>query len=147
MATKIRYGSIDEVEQLTRDIPEFGDSYGYIDYLNRLDEKEHLILVAERDNQLVGFKVAYDEDRNGRDFYSWIGGVLPDHRRLKVASLLLSKMEMWCRLKGYERIYFKTYNMHSHMIIFALKHGFFLYDFQPDIEDRAFHKLYLEKHL
>ena len=56
-------------------IPEFNSPYKIEEYKKRCAGK-HLALIAEIDNQPVGFKVGYDRFNNG-SFYSWMSGVMP----------------------------------------------------------------------
>ena len=103
-------------------IPEFNSPYEIKEYKKRCAGK-HLALIAEIDNQPVGFKVGYDRFNNG-SFYSWIGGVLPDFRQKGVASLLADLQENWAIINGYNSILLKTRKKHKAMISFSLKRGF-----------------------
>jgi len=76
LAIKIRIGSLENCADLSFKIPEFNFPYEIKEYKKRCAGK-HLALIAEIDNQPVGFKVGYDRFNNG-SFYSWMGGVLPD---------------------------------------------------------------------
>ena len=103
-------------------IPEFNSPFEIKEYKKRCAGK-HLALIAEIDNQPVGFKVGYDRFNNG-SFYSWMGGVLPDFRQKGVASLLADLQENWAIINGYNSILLKTRKKHKAMISFSLKHGF-----------------------
>lgn len=67
---QVRQGTISEVVQLTRLIPEFENVYDQQEYGRRLDKCFHMILVAELDKEPVGFKVGYAMDQSV--FYSWM---------------------------------------------------------------------------
>ena len=56
----------------------------------------HLSLIAEIENQSVGFKIGYDRFKDG-SFYSWMGGVLPEFRKKGVASALADFQENWAK--------------------------------------------------
>lgn len=146
MEVLVRPGSIDEVITLQKLIPEFEDSYTKAEYANRLRGSEHLILIAEYEGQLTGFKVGYDRFLDGGVFYSWMGGVLPEHRGKGIARLLLKKMEVWCKLKGYEELKFKTMNRHRNMLKFAISQGFDVVDFEVD-RDPKLSRIYFQKKL
>ena len=129
----IREGSIDEVVTLSQMIPEFDNPYSSEEYLNRLNNKKHLIAVAELHNQLVGFKVGYEWTDNAT-FYSWMGGVLPEFRKMGVARNLAEFQEQYARRNGFERILMKTRNMHKNMLIFAIASGFNIIQVEPKSE-------------
>ncbi len=142
----VRSGSIEEVMAIQELIPEFDNPYSRSEYINRLSASEHVILVAECDGETVGFKVGYDRFLDGEVFYSWMGGVLPEHRGKGIARLLLQKMEIWCKLKGYEVLKFKTMNRHRNMLRFAINHHFDMVGFELN-KDPRLSKIYFEKKL
>ncbi|AGA78658.1 GNAT family N-acetyltransferase [Echinicola vietnamensis] len=120
----IRGGTIAEVLSLSVAIPEFEQPYGDEAYAERLKSNPHLILVAEYGGKLVGFKVGYATDE--KTFYSWMGGVLPAFRRNGIAGILAEVQTDWAKKSGYQKLVFKTRNIHSDMIRFGLKRGFMI---------------------
>lgn len=130
MGVVVRFGTIDEVIAIQELIPEFEDPYSRAEYNNRLRASAHVILIAESDGENVGFKVGYDRFLDGEVFYSWMGAVLPGHREKGIARLLLQKMEVWCKLKGYQILKFKTMNRHRNMLKFAINEGFDVVGFE-----------------
>ncbi len=81
----------------------------------------HLV-TALVDNQVVGFKLGYEHD--SQEFYSWLGGVVPEFRGIGIASDLMNSQHDWCRKQGYKRVQTKTQNRFREMFILNLKHGF-----------------------
>ncbi|MBK8202802.1 MAG: GNAT family N-acetyltransferase [Bdellovibrionales bacterium] len=81
----------------------------------------HLV-TALVDNQAVGFKLGYEQD--SQEFYSWLGGVVPEFRGIGIASDLMKSQHDWCRKQGYKRVQTKTQNHFREMFILNLKHGF-----------------------
>ncbi len=142
---KIRTGTIDEVIRLTQLLPEFDQPYRKEIYEERLQGVAHLILVAQIKEEVVACKLGYERTQDG-SFYSWIGGVLPGFRRRGLARKLAEAQEEWARAQAYEYIRFKTRNRHSEMLLFALRRGFYLIDFEP-YEDIAESRIWLEKKL
>ncbi|MFK7908270.1 MAG: GNAT family N-acetyltransferase [Chitinophagales bacterium] len=140
----IRKGSILEATTITHQIPEFGKAYMTAEYVKRLDSVTHLILIAEIEGEIVGFKVGYEREQDG-SFYSWMGGVLPAHRRKGVASLLAGRQEQWALLKGYQSVRFKTHNQHQGMLLCSIKRGFKIVDFdaRATVDEN---RIILEKH-
>lgn len=145
MKIEVRTGNIEEVIALSREIPEFVAPYSENEYHKRL-RATHIILVAEVLGVPIGFKVGYDRFENGRIFYSWLGGVHPSYRSMGVAKLLLDKMEVWCKLKGFLYLQFATLNRHRAMMHFAVDRGFNVVDFKPDdVIDNS--RIYFQKKL
>ncbi len=118
---EIAQGDIETVVALSQQIPEFINPHGAAEYYKRLTGVPHLILIAFVENQSVGFKVGYEREGN---FYSWMGGILADFRRLGIAQALADVQETWAKEHGYPAITFKTRNSHKSMLLFALKNGF-----------------------
>lgn len=122
----IREGTIAECIEISEKIPEFSSgNYDEASYLQRLSNTQNLILVAEKDQQVVGFKVGYDRHRDG-SFYSWLGGVLPESRKDGIAAQLADEQEKWVSEQGFRSITLKTRNRFRAMLIFALKNGFLI---------------------
>jgi GNAT superfamily N-acetyltransferase len=101
------------------------------------------LLIAYAENQPVGFKLGYEE--NSHDFYSWLGGVLPDFRGLEIAADLMKHQHEWCKKQGYARIKTRTQNRFREMLILNLKHGFEVIGFHDS--DEGGPKIVLEKNL
>ncbi|HUU82553.1 MAG TPA: GNAT family N-acetyltransferase [Phycisphaerae bacterium] len=92
-----------------------------------LDRRLHyrhnaLIMVAHLDNKPVGFSCGYE--LRPSTYYSWLYGVLPDARRLGVASQLMAAEHAWARQKGYEMARFECYNQHRPMLLLAIHTGY-----------------------
>jgi len=141
---QVKKDNIETVVQLSQQIPEFDQPPGVERYQERLNGVPHLILVAYDQKTPIGFKVGYE--RVGIGFYSWMGAVLPNYRRLGVAQLLADEMECWAKQKGYDKITFKTRNQHKGMLIFALKNGFSIVGFKEK-ETLAANRILLSKAL
>ncbi len=129
---EVREGSIEELVRVSGQIPEFKEPYEAAEYRKRLTGANHLILVAYKEDQPVGFKVGYERDADG-SFYSWMGAVLPSFRRLHIAQRLAERQEIWAVEQGYTSIRCKTRNHLKAMQRFALGNGFDI----THLEDRA----------
>ena len=103
----------------------------------------HLSLIAEIENQSVGFKIGYDRFKDG-SFYSWMGGVLPEFRKKGVASALADFQENWAKGNGYNSIILKTRKKHRVMIAFSMNRGFTITEkIQMDSEEET--RIWMEK--
>jgi ribosomal protein S18 acetylase RimI-like enzyme len=109
---------------LSSKIPEFNSPYKIEEYKKRCAGK-YLALIAEIDNQSVGFKIGYDRLNDG-SFYSWMGGVLPKFRRMGVAYSLANFQEKWAVENGFSSILLKTRQKHDEMIAFSFNRGFII---------------------
>jgi ribosomal protein S18 acetylase RimI-like enzyme len=145
MTCEVRFGTVEEVVALSKQIPEFDNPHQEGEYRKGLDGKKHLILVAYMEGQLVGFKVGYDKENDG-SFYSWMGGVLPANRQQHVAQQLASVQEAWAKQNGYHRIRCKTRNRHKAMLMFALRNSFQIIAIEPK-ETIAEYRILLQKDL
>lgn len=119
----IRQASPAELLWVHDRIPEFPGKVTLDFYTDRLKDRVYLALVAEKDGELLGFKVGYQDDMLDT-FYSWMGGVRPEFRKHAIAGALAEYQENWVREKGFKRVYFKTRNRFPAMICFGLKRGF-----------------------
>jgi predicted GNAT superfamily acetyltransferase len=95
----------------------FADSIG-----NRLAGRNHLILVARFESKPVGFKVGYE--LSDGQFYSWLGGVIPEHRQMKVASQLRQLQESWAVENGFNSINVKSMNQFPAMLQMLIGSGY-----------------------
>jgi len=133
---EIHQGTIEEVVELSDLIPEFHEPHRAPEYKKRLTGVPHLILIAKINEKSAGFKVGYERDNY---FYSWMGGVLPEFRGNGVAKALLIEMENWAKTQNYPHLTFKTSNKMRSMLLFGLRYGFDIIDFEkrePDSESR-----------
>ncbi len=124
---RIREASLSEILYVHKLIPEFSGTYPPGFYENRLRHRIHLALVAEKGEELLGFKVGYQSD-TPEVFYSWMGGVRPEFRRNGIADALADYQESWMKGKGFKSVFFKTRNRFPAMIAFGLRRGFKIVD-------------------
>lgn len=119
--------------EVLRQLPEFDPLLDNDYYIEKVKSREHLILIAKVNSSVIGCKVGYDKFKDG-SFYSWLGGVIPSARKAGIAKLLADHQEQWAKSKGYNAIKFKTLNRHKHMLLFAIKNGFEIYNIKPKDE-------------
>ncbi len=88
MIFTIEQGSLDDVLAICRALPEFDKP---LTIATLEDKIRHcpapLILIAKANQQLAGFKLGYSLSES--KFYSWLGGVLPQYRRQRLAQALM----------------------------------------------------------
>ncbi len=86
------------------------------------NHSKYLLLTAWVEGQAVGFKLGYE--LNPREFYSWLGGIVPEYRGLGIAGDLMKAQHQWCKEQGYQKIQTKTQNRFREMLMLDLLHGF-----------------------
>jgi GNAT superfamily N-acetyltransferase len=121
----------------------FGDWDAKWFYSTFRNHTKFLLLTAFIDDKAVAFKLGYENDP--REFYSWLGGVIPDYRGLGIASDLMKHQHEWCRKQGYKKIQTKTLNSFRDMLILNLNHGFEVIGYHESSERGP--KIMLEKKL
>lgn len=130
MKIQIRQATVAELLWVHEHIPEFPGEVSLDFYTERLKHRLHLSLVAEKEGELLGFKAGYQSDTPDT-FYSWMGGVRPEFRRLGIAATLAEYQEIWAREQGFSSVFFKTRNRFPAMISFGLKRGFKIIEIIP----------------
>lgn len=141
---QITQGSIADAFDAYRRIPEFAPHLkpDRDEFERRLTGAAALILVAVDAGDCVGFKLGYDRYRDG-SFYSWLGGVVPDHRGRGVAGALLGEQEARVREAGYRRVYVKTRNRFTAMRVLLARSRYAIVAVDRDPASGAFDDLRL----
>ena len=124
MSIIVREGSLEEVVSVVEQISEFAKNESVASLAERLAGKKSLILVAEDDDVLLGFKIGYALDQ--RTFYSWFGGVSPLARNKGVAQAQLEAQEAWVQKQGYEQLKVKSRNQFPAMLRLLLRNGYLI---------------------
>ena len=144
MNWEIKEISIEAIHPLTHQIPEFINPYPLEEYYKRFLDTPHLCLAAFHSNQIMGFKIGYEREEGV--FYSWMGAVLPQYRKMQVAKQLAKHQEQWAKNAGYQKIKFKTRNKLRSMLLFAIKNDFNIIGVEPRDEIGEY-RIVLEKFL
>lgn len=110
-----------QIAELEAAIPEFDHPYALEALQERIAGRPYLALVARVQGQAVGYKLGYAH--RPQRFYSWLGGVLPTHRRQGVARALLRHQENWCA-ERYKAIEVRSQNRYRGMLMLLLSEGY-----------------------
>lgn len=94
------------------------------DYILADSKNRHNLygLIVYDDGKPVAYKVGYEA--SPKVFYSWLGGVLPNHRGQGIAKRLMQQQHEFARECGYKRVRTHTFNKFKTMIILNIKTGF-----------------------
>ena len=94
----------------------------------------YLSLVYCENGEDLGFKLGYAVD--DRQFYSWLGGVLPEGRGRGIAQALLEAQETWVAEQGFSEIRVKSMNRFPAMIRLLVRNGYFIDGVTPNADAR-----------
>ena len=114
-------GTIEEAYGVFIEVPELDRGLSLGEFKSKAPAGA-LVLLCRVEEKSVGFKIGYPISEN--EFYSWLGGVLPEYREQGVAQQLLDSQERWVRNQGYTKISVKSMNRYSSMIRFLVKNGY-----------------------
>lgn len=117
----IRPGSIAEAWHVLQAIPEFDQRRSLTQLQERLPASA-LVLIAEADGQPVGCKLGYAAEDGS--LYSWLGGVLPAHRKTGLAQRLLEAQEAWANAHGFAAVTVKSMNRYPAMLRLLIRNGY-----------------------
>ena len=93
------------------------------------------LFVAMLDDQHVGFTIGYE--LRPSTYYCWLCGVLPDARRLGVATQLIQAQQAFAVDHGYTMIRFECQNQHRPMLHLAITEGYDLVGIRWDTSSTA----------
>ena len=139
MVIDIKTGTLLEVSELITDIPELNHPSSPELLQERIKDSNSLILIASINNQAIGFKLGYE--LNSNNFYSWLGGVVPNYRQQGVAHTLRERQEEWARAKQYQCILVKSKNCFPNMLKMLISSGYQIcaYENKGNINDNKIH--------
>ncbi|MBZ0136550.1 MAG: GNAT family N-acetyltransferase [Planctomycetes bacterium] len=92
--------------------------------LGALNGREHLILGAYIGGVPVAYKLGYRTGNRRECFYSWLGGVHPNHRRKGLARVLTRIQHTWAAERGFTYMETHTWGDNPGMMILNLQEGF-----------------------
>ncbi len=145
IATKTQLTNADckLIAELMNEIPEFDVAASIAEIEQRLSNKAILLQLIKVEGEIAGFKLGYALTDN--IFYSWLGGILPDFRKLGLARKLLTAQEDWAKQQGYNTIEVKTRNCFPAMLNMLIGHRYQITTMEAHAEDSNQHRLYLQK--
>ncbi|WP_252015814.1 GNAT family N-acetyltransferase [Vibrio sp. SCSIO 43140] len=115
-------GTIDDALTVDDSIPEFVQKTPKEKLIERLKDKKHLVLIAAHNNKPIAYKIGYELSKS--EFYSWLGGVSIDYRKLGIATELREQQEAWALEQGYRAINVKSMNRFPAMLQLLLSSGY-----------------------
>jgi ribosomal protein S18 acetylase RimI-like enzyme len=135
-------GVISEIHEIQARI--FEHPFALEKIRERVSGKEAFLSIhTYSDRGIVGFKTGFSIGSGV--FYSWIGGVDPEHRRLGLGKRMMLLQHQELKALGFVKVQTKTQNRFRDMIILNLKSGFEIVD--TFVEDGKGFQIVLEKRL
>ena len=135
---EVREVPLEEAFGVHKKIPEFNPNPPNTlkEFQDKIENHNSLVLVGYVNNNPVGYCIGYDKFKDG-SFYSWMGGVIPEYRKLGVYLALRHFQETWAKGQGYKSIKIKTWNRRFEMRIVLAKLGYNIIDLEkkPDVLD------------
>jgi GNAT superfamily N-acetyltransferase len=103
-----------------------------------------LILIASLDEREVGFFTGFELKPDV--YFAWLFGVLPDCRRMGIASQLMDAMHAWVKEHQYHVVRFECQNQHRAMLHMAIANHYDVVGIRWD-PDRNANLVIFEKYL
>jgi GNAT superfamily N-acetyltransferase len=103
-----------------------------------------LLMLASLDERPVGFFLGFELKPSV--YFSWLFGVLPEFRRVGVATQLMDAMHGWVADHGYAAIRLECQNQHRPMLHMAIEQGYDVVGIRWD-PDRGHNLVIFEKAL
>jgi len=105
--------NISQISEIITKLPEFTHKTTDQEISDRIEGKDHDLLIIQDDGKPAGFLVAYDLDE--KTYYNWIMGVLPVFRRKGYGRKLIEQFESFARERGYTSVQVKTMDKFKEM--------------------------------
>ncbi len=80
------------------------------------------LLVALIDERHAGFVIGFE--LTPTTYFCWVCGILPDFRRLGIATQLMQAHQAWAQEHHYRTVRFECQNQHRPMLHVAITEGF-----------------------
>ena len=106
--------------------------------------KDILALFASSQGVCCGYKIGFHH--SPEIFYSWIGGVAVNHRRRRIATLLMETQHAMVKAMGYKFVRTSTKNKYREMLLLNIKFGFDVTGVQKKLREKDL-SIVLEKEL
>lgn len=122
MQIEVRVGTFEEAISIHKLIPEFDRELTKQMLNERLSDSQSLTLVASINHKVVGYKLGYYTSNT--EFYSWLGGVIPEYRKAGVANKLRLEQESILANNNVSTISVKSMNRFPNMLQMLISKGY-----------------------
>ncbi|MEE4659359.1 MAG: GNAT family N-acetyltransferase [Halieaceae bacterium] len=125
--------SLERLYAVYQALPEFERVEPLESLRRRIGERYLAQVYCEAGNDLA-FKLGYAID--DEQFYSWLGGVLPEARGRGVARALLRAQEAWALQQGFREMQVKSMNRFPGMLRLLISSGYQITGVTPHSDQR-----------
>ena len=105
--------NIPQIREIITKLPEFSHKTTEQEIRERIEGKDHDLIIIQDEDKPAGLLIAYDLDE--KVYYNWIMGVLPEFRRKGFGRKLIKRFEATAKEKGYTAVQVKTMNKYKAM--------------------------------
>lgn len=105
----------------------FGKEFPMQSLNKKKREADILMYIYEEENVKIGYSIVIAQKRE-KNLYAWYGGLLPEYQGNGITKQFFEDLIKYAYKMGYSTITVATSNLRPHMIIFAVKMGFDIYD-------------------
>lgn len=116
---------IDEIIPLHQII--FGKYFPLQSFYKKKRCNDVLMFVYEEHNKNIGYSIAIVQAET-KSIYAWYGGVIPKYQGVGITKKFFEMLIEYAKKISYQTITVATSNLRPHMITFAVKMGFDIYD-------------------
>lgn len=119
---------LDIIRQLHKHI--FMDTFPEDKYFRRIEKGQKLysFIFLDDNGSAAGYGIAVEDRPN---LHMWIGGVLPNFRKMGIMGKFFGFMEEFARENNYQWLTLHTDNTKINLLRMAIRHGFDIYDTRP----------------
>ena len=107
-------GQLEDIVKVNTIIPEFDNRIDRSVLEQRLAGKCFKVIIAKTESGLAGYCLAYELSINTT--YIWLGGVIPQCRRLGAMSGMFELTECWAKHNGQNQVVIKSMNKFPAML-------------------------------
>lgn len=116
---------VEVIKPLHKEI--FGTEFPTSSYYKKRNKYDLYIYVYEQDCEFLGYSIIVDQ-ADIQNLYAWYGGVLPEAQGNGITDSFFDRLIELAREKHYKSVTVASYNTRPHMLRFAIKKGFDIYD-------------------
>ena len=120
----------------------FGKEFPMQSLNKKKREADILMYIYEEENVKIGYSIVIAQKRE-KNLYAWYGGLLPEYQGNGITKQFFEDLIKYAYKMGYSTITVATSNLRPHMIIFAVKMGFDIYDLKKRSTGEG-NKIYFE---
>lgn len=105
----------------------FGEEFPLQSFCKKKRNNDVLIFVYEENGSNIGYSIAILQTEE-RNIYAWYGGIIPKYQGMGITKRWFENLFEYAKNNNFQTITVATSNLRPHMITFAVKMGFDIYN-------------------